>query len=192
MQPDDLEWHLQVLTSPFGGEPHRRERDRSLEYLIAHAEEAHPRLLAMLRANPEALDAPALIEVLPAFARPESVPVLEALLSARRERTVSAAGEALGRHPSTEARDVLLQGLSSANTPTIDAAADGLMIRGDATACERLTALVGHPNPNTRYHVIRAAGALRCLGADVLSDLERREPDPDVRDLVRRIRGGVQ
>src|SRR5262245_21746091 len=94
----ELEKNLRFLLDPFGDEPHRRQREQSIAYLVAHAAEAYPRLLAALAANPTALDAPSIIEVLPLFNRPESVPLLEDTLARAGGTVVAAAGEALGWH----------------------------------------------------------------------------------------------
>lgn len=186
----ELESHLRFLMDPFGDEPHRRQREQSVAYLLAHAAEAYPRLLAALRANPAALNAASIIEVLPLFGRPESVPMLEDVLARASDPTAAAAGDALGRHPGDEARAALLRALTSPRPEAVSAAADGLMVRGDRSACPALAAVLGHADPVVRYHAVRAAAALGCLTPERLEALEREDPDPDVRSLAAGLRPG--
>jgi hypothetical protein len=192
MASDELEMHLRRLAEPCGGEPDLRQRRQAVEYLLAHPEEAHARVMEALEANPAALDAPALIEVLPLFARPESVPLLEDILFRNLELHSGAAGVALGRHPDPGARGALLRGLQSGLPHTLMAAIDGLMIRGDASVCAGIKAVTKHPDADTRYHAIRAAGALGCLSEDEIRQFERTDSDPDIRALARALASGQQ
>jgi len=180
----EMEENFRTLLSPFGSEPHRRARQRAINFLLAHADESHPRLLAALRANPTALDAPSIIEVLPLFGREESVPLLEEIMSRGDEYASRSAGVALGQHPSPSALESLLRGLESHSNETLIAAADGLAARGDGSACEALRKLVRHHDAAVRYHVVRAAGKLGCLGPDELAALAETDPDADVRALA--------
>jgi hypothetical protein len=44
----EVEKQIRALLSTGGHEADRREHDRALAFLLAHADEAHPRLLALL------------------------------------------------------------------------------------------------------------------------------------------------
>jgi HEAT repeat protein len=184
----ELDRHLGFLLSPFGDAPSCRQREQSLQYLLAHAEQAHPRLLDLLEGNPAALQAPAILEALPRFGRAESVPMLERLLVRGEELVSRAAGRALGLHPAPEALAALLRGLRSPLPETVIAAADGLLVRRDRAAGEPLLGLMGHPDPVVRYHVLQAAGGLGGLSPAELDRLQVRETDADVRGLLARLR----
>jgi len=183
---DELDLHLRFLLSPFGDEPSLRQREQSLQYLLAHADQAHPRLLEMLKRNPTALDAPAIIEVLPRFARSESVPLLEEIMSLGEEIVSRVAGAALAQHPDAGAMDALRRGLRSPTHETIIAAADGILLCGDRAACSELKNLVSHNDPIVRYHLIQAASKLDCFGRDELESLKQNETDADIRALITR------
>jgi hypothetical protein len=182
--------HLGFLMDPFGDEPHRRQREQSVAYLLAHAAEAYPRLLAALQANPTALNAPCLIEVLPLFGRTDNVPLLEDILARGSGTVCAAAGDALGRHPDAGAREALLRGLGAPRPETVTAAVDGLMVRGDPSVCPVVKSVAGHRDPIVRYHAVRAAGALGCLSREEIEDLEKTDPDLDIRNLARELRLG--
>lgn len=182
---------LQTLLSPLGSAQHLRARERAAHFLLAHADQSHPRLLAALRANPTGLKAPAIIEVLPLFAHEESVPLLEEVMALGAELVSRSAGLALGRHPSKNARQALLQGLRSALPEIVIAAADGLSVRADDTSCGALRDLVKHEDPTVRNHVIQAAIKLQCFGRSELANLSEDEADEDVRALVQQTLSGM-
>jgi len=179
---DSIELHLRFLLDPFGDEPHLRQRERSVQYLLAHADESYHRLLRALQANPTALNAPAIIEVLPLFNREESIPVLEEIMLRGAEQVSGVAGQALGRHAGPAAREALLRGLGSSLQETAAAAADGLMVRGDSSVCSALKNHFAHVNRIVRYHVIQAAHKLGCLGRSEIEELKKS--DPDLRGLL--------
>ncbi|HXJ86672.1 MAG TPA: HEAT repeat domain-containing protein [Candidatus Binatia bacterium] len=174
-QNDKIEFHLRFLLDPFGDAPHLRQRELSVEYLLAHADQAYPRLLQALRANPLALNAPAIIEVLPRFGRADSVPILAQIMEAGAEQVSGVAGQALGRHPDPSAKTALLRGLQAQSPETVAAAADGLMVRGDRTVCVHLKAHFGHSSQVARYHVIQAAFKLGCLDSAEVGELKKAD-----------------
>jgi hypothetical protein len=134
-----------------------------------------------LKANPAALNSPSIIEVLPLFARADSIPLLEGIMSRGIEQVSGVAGQALGHHPDAGAKDALLRGLKSARPEVIAAAADGLMVRSDSSACSDLKLLDTHENPIVRYHAAHAASRLGCLDRDEIEEL--RSAFPDLRQL---------
>ncbi|HEV7684675.1 MAG TPA: hypothetical protein VGO68_21375 [Pyrinomonadaceae bacterium] len=180
----EIERRLHELMSPIGGGPHLRDRERALDFLLEHAEQSHPRLLTALRANPTALNAPAIIEVLPLFGLEDSLPLLEEIMFLGAEIISRSAGLALGRHPSAEAGPALLRGLQSEQAETIISAADGLAMRTDINACDELVDQLRHDNATVRHHVLQAADKLRCVGPTELANLAAVDPDVDVRSLA--------
>jgi hypothetical protein len=173
---EELEIHFRALLDPFGDEPHRRRHDASVQYLVAHADRAYPLLLDALRKNPTALNAPAIIEILPLFKRSESVPVLEEIMNTGIELVSGAAGIALGRHPGTDVRDALLRGLHSSFPETIMAAIDGLMLRGDSSACDSITEFLRSDNIYIREHALQAAVRLGCIREGEASRWQKGKP----------------
>jgi HEAT repeat protein len=144
-------------------------------------------LLAILEAGPTSLIAPRVIEVLPHFGRPDSIALLESILLRGVELVSEPAGQALGRIDHPAAAEALRKGLRSTSPLVINAAADGWMLKDSKAPCLDLTALVTHPDPNVRYHAIRAAAKLGCLGANDFKRLESEDTDPDVRALARQL-----
>src|SRR5467141_3883494 len=108
----EVEQQIQALLSSRGHEADRREHDRALAFLLAHADEAHPRLLALLGPQSAALPVAA-VNALPLFGRADSVPVLEKLMREGAELISMSAGQALGRHSRAEALEALLRGLEA-------------------------------------------------------------------------------
>lgn len=182
MTDDEVEKQIRALLSTRGHEAHRREHDRALGYLLAHADEAHPRLLALL--DPSGYVPVAAVNAIPLFGRAESVPVLERLMREGAELISMSAGQALGRHSLPAAREALLRGLEADREETKVAAIDGLMTRNDKSVCEALHPLVGHQNYEVRYHAVKAAAALGCLTAEELREIAANDSEEDIRDLA--------
>lgn len=186
--PDEIEIHIGFLLQPFGGSADVRRREASITYLLAHADRAYPRLIALLQANPTALNAPRIIAALPRFARADSVPLLESILLRGAELASEAAGQALGLHPDPSAAAALSRALQSTSVITVNAAADGLLLRGGPLeACRGLLSLAAHPDSNVRYHAIRAAARLGCLNKAALTRWADDDPDVNVRNLAREL-----
>lgn len=183
---EELERQIHFLQDPFGDEAHQREQERAVQYLLSHADQAHPRLLELLQSQ-QAANPFAIIEVLPRFGRPESVPVLAQILERGPQNASQAAAEALARHPLDSAQTMLLAALSLPAPEAVIAAADGLLSRGDLAACPALLQSSSHPDPLVRYHVIQAAGSLDCLAEDQLAAIARDDPDEDVKELANRL-----
>ncbi len=180
---DELDLNLMFLKSWFGDEPNQRERREAIDYLLAHADEAYPRILAQLEARPGALDAPALIQVLPLFRREESIGVLEKILAGGDSRVCRAAGEALGRELSPRAPVVLLQALESDLREVRIGAAIGLGVRQDPSACMALERRLGPAEPVERYYLVQALAQIGC-GDEALWQRLEDDPEADIRALA--------
>ena len=186
--PDELEMHLGWALSPAGGGPDLRQKEISIGYLLEHADAAYPRLHAALEKNPDALDAPAIIELLPRFQRAESIALLEGILLRGREYTARAAGAALGRFPEERATRALIDALSSAQTEALIGAAVGLLAGNARGACPALRELLRHSDAAVRYHSVRAAAHLQCIEPSDWALLER-DSDKHVRELSLKLHG---
>jgi hypothetical protein len=173
----EMEVHLHFLTDPLGDEPHQRQRERSIQYLLDHANESYPRLVAALAANPTALNASAIIDILPLFRRAETVPLLTDIMLSGVEGLSEAAGKALGRHPDPAARAALIAGLGSDLPESVSAAADGLMVRADRSVCSELKASLQIREPIARSHVFQAASRLGCLTQEEMDAFGHAYPE---------------
>jgi len=179
---DELEQQLRALLSTRGHEADRREHDRALAFLLAHADEAHPRLLALL--DPAGYVPVAAVNALPLFGRAESIPVLERVMREGAQLISMSAGQALARHPLPDAREALLRGLEDNREETKVSAIDGLMTRGDKSACAVLQGLLGHASYELRYHAVRAAATLGCITAEKLKQIAENDSEQDIRELA--------
>ncbi len=156
----ELERQLRVLLAPTGDVAYRRVRDEALAYLLAHADQAHPQLLALAAARDPA---PLVLLALPRFGLAESVPILERALRAADDPTTVVAAQALAEHPSPSARKVLERALADARDQVVVSAADGLAQRGDKNACAALRlALSRYRDADVCERVREAMDALRC------------------------------
>jgi HEAT repeat protein len=180
---DDLDGQLRMALNPVGGDAEGRIRERAIQYLLQHAGAAYPRLIGALESAPFGLNAPALMELLPRFKRPESIPILARILASGQESVARAAGQALGYTEGDEAEQVLTEALSSSNPETVIGAADGFFIRGEKTPCPALLKAVRHSDANVRYHVLQAALRLECLDAEEREHL-LHDADPSIRQLA--------
>jgi HEAT repeat protein len=186
-----LEMHLTFLMDPLGDAPNVRQRQQSTAWLLAHPDLSYPRLLAALQSNPAALDAPAIIEILPGFGRADSVSVLAQALEGGTTSVASSAGDALAHHPDPSARAALLRALRSSRAPTLVAAADGLYRRGDPSACVELKPLIAARDPVLRSSAVRATATLGCLSKAELDELAKTDTDPNVRALAQSLVAGA-
>ena len=182
---NEIESNIHFLQDPFGDPAHSARAGQALEFLLEHADEAHPRLLELLKSN-RASNPPALIEALPRFGRAESIPVLEEILDYGQGSMTGVASLALARHPHDGAREALVRALASAKAESVAAAADGLMSRGDSSVCPELVKHLDQGDSIARYHVIQAAMHLGCLSPDALTRLANDDPDTNVRKLASR------
>ncbi|SRR5216683_3079731 len=183
MTNGELEQNIRALLSSRGHEADRREHDRALAFLLAHPDEAHPRLLALL--DPQSAAVPvAAVNALPLFGLADSVPVLEKLMREGAELISISAGQALGRHSRPEALEALLRGLEDGREETKVAALDGLMTRGDNSVCPVLQKLLDHSSYEVRYHAVKAAGKLRCLTSENLKQIAANDNERDIRELA--------
>lgn len=180
----EIDQSFEYLMSPLGGEPHVRERERAIAFMLAHPQLSHPRLLAALKAKPTALDAPVMIELLPAFGLNDSIPMLEEIMMLGAEIVSRSAGLALGRHPSKRAHEALLRGLKSPRAESIVGAAAGLAVQTSQRPCDALAGLSNHEDPIVRYHVIQAAAKLKCIAVHELTKIAAEDPDDNIRSLA--------
>jgi HEAT repeat protein len=180
----DLELNIQTLLAPYGHAGNQRDRERALAYLLAHADEAHPRLLDLLDPASTCLNPVAVIDALPAFSRPESIPVLEKVMETATEAVSLNAGQALARHPHREAAEALTRGLRSQRSDAVISAADGLLTRGEKSSCAALIEAMVHSEREIRYRVLQAAGGLGCLTSAQLQHVAKNEPEQMIRDLA--------
>lgn len=182
----EIEIAIDELSVPRGDPGDVQTRDSALEFLLTHADRAHPRLLAAV--DPTSGGPAPLVLALARFGRPESVPVLNSILRNAADTRASIAARALAEHPLATALEALLDALSSTREATATAAADGLLLRNDRTACPELLKRSGVANVEIRYHIVQAAAGLGCMRADVLEQISRQDPDRMVRELAARLR----
>jgi HEAT repeat protein len=158
---DEVDTALAMLLRPSGDAGAARERAEALEELLAHADEAHPRLVALAGAeSPPAL----VLAALPRFGRGESVPVLEQALRRGPAPTTVVAATALAEHPAVGAREALERALEDSQAQVVASAADALGERGDANACAALRAVLDHDDPDVVERVLVAMAELGCEG----------------------------
>lgn len=158
----EIDRQIQRLLAPSGDVQYRRVRGEALEWLLAHAADAYPRLLGVVEVpEPPALAMLALAE----FQREDAVPVLERILHEGADPTVVIAGSALAHLRSASARSALERALHDTRDQVVASAADALGERGDADACAALAAVLEHPNPDVRARIRDAAARLGCKGS---------------------------
>jgi HEAT repeat protein len=166
-----------------GSPPDVRQRDRALEWLVAHVERSLPVALAAAEAAPQDV---VLIDLLGQFRRHETTSLLARALADARTRTYAANG--LGMSPDPDARDVLRQSMESVDPKVVVSALGGLAASGDPSACADITPKLKADDPEVRWMAVEAGCRLGCLGRARLDDIARHDPDADVRALaVRRL-----
>ncbi len=160
---EEIDSAITELSVPRGDPGDRATRASALEFLLSQAEAAHPRLMAAL--DPKAGGSTAVVLALAQFGRPDSVPLLESILRNAPTTSASTAARALAAHPLPAAYQALLRALYSTREETSTAAADGLLLRNDRSACPELMRLQNAPNLEIRSHAMQAAAGLGCADA---------------------------
>jgi hypothetical protein len=164
------------------------ESDSSVAYVLKHIDEAHPLLLEMLRKR-EVHAYDRAFRILVIAGKPESVPVMEALLldPDSFETTKASAGQYLGLHPAKEAFGVLLKALDSQDTRIVFGATLGLIEHKDKAACEPLRKELTRGDDSQQYYVIQAAGELGCLSKEELTTLSQKDQSNDIRGKAKEL-----
>ena len=179
MLQSEIDRHIERIETPFGGDPDQFASEVSRQWLIAHAQEAFPRVLARAAMH----GSPAIYDLLGKFAREEAIPLLTEALSAGGPNCGSAA-RALARHPQPVAGEALGAALNEPNLEVSIAAADGLLLRGEREFCPALAAKLDAQDDLLRYHVLQAAGLLGCVEKERLLSFIKHDDSDDVRTLA--------
>jgi len=158
-EASEIDQKIRVLLFPSGDRQFRGAREQAIAYLLAHAEEAHPRLLALVEGDSPPVT---VLAALPRFGRIESVPVLEKALRRASDATTVLAGQALGQHPRPEARAALESALGDARNQVVASAAEGLALRGERASCPALAAALSHPDLDVRARIRAAMARIGC------------------------------
>lgn len=179
----DIETRILLLDTPFGSEPHQRERDRAAAWLLEHADRAYPILIARLI---EGILSAGAIALLPRFGRAESIAPLTRLLTGP-EGIAWESGQALAQHPQPAAGEALRHALANSDPAVAIIAADALARRGDRGDCAALTKRLNATHSGLRFHALQAAALLECLSRDAIAERAETDPDPEVRSLATRL-----
>jgi HEAT repeat protein len=157
--PSEVDRQLERLLRPSGDRQYNVARAEALDYLLLHADEAHPKLLAMVVGHwPSSLA----MMALPRFGRPESIPVLEKALREADDPQVVLAAQALGEHPLVEARTALERALGDAREQVVISAAEALAERGDRASCPALAAAMAKGGALAKSELRAARERLGC------------------------------
>lgn len=156
----EIDEKIKMLLFPSGDWQFRRTKEEAIAYLLEHAEQAHPRLLALAEGDSPPIQ---VLLVLPRFGRVESLPVLENALRKASDPMTVIAGQALALHPCAEARVVLERALGDPRNQVVGSAAEGLARRGDRASCPALRSALSHHELEVRQRVRKAMEALGCL-----------------------------
>lgn len=155
----ELDVRLDDLLVPSGDPEYRLHRAQALDWLLRHADAAHPRLMELANID----EPPGLVlEALAEFSRPESVPLMERALRLASDATTAAAASALGRHGHRSAGVALERALADSRDQVVASAVEGLAARGDIAGCRALSRLLTHRNREIRERAARARQALGC------------------------------
>jgi HEAT repeat protein len=137
---------IQTLLSPHGGGAgHRAEREQAARALVERGDEGHAAVRAALDDASPAANVIALIQLVPAFARADDVPMLAHLLRTADDPLAIVAAQALAAHPDAEAAEALIAALDGPGDRA-GYAAQALGQRGDPSALGPLRALTARAN----------------------------------------------
>lgn len=180
--PSVIQLYVQLALNPFGNPADLADRERATRWLLEHATAAYP---AVAR-EAAALSAPAYLELLARFDRPESTAIFEKALYAGAAFSTEA-GLALGAATDADAARVLSAAVRASDVRVVIAALDGVRVRRDPSLCEHVLPNLESSEPRVRYAAVHAAGTLGCADRTRLKRLAKIDPDPDVRSLAARL-----
>ena len=175
----EIDRQLLAAQDPHGDRPNLAAREQSLQWLLAHADRAYPRVLAAAQAAPTAR----LVEILGRFDRPESTPLLTATLEAGGD-AARVAGGALGSSHDPAGHHALFRALGSPQPPVVMAGLHGLRMRGDRGACGKMLPLLSHADSEVRWMAVHAGAGLGGLDAAALDAIAAGDADAGVRRLA--------
>lgn len=181
---DEIEMNIRMAVNPSGDLASLRERERAAQFLIAHVDDAYPRLVGLVREKPRAWEAPRLIELIGRFERDECVPLLKNLLLQAIPDTSRAAGLALGAIGSASACRALTEGLNADDTEVRISAIEGGRVCGGEMWCSTIEPALTDRDANLRYYAVNAAAELGCLDVEHLKNLAKHDEDCYVRRLA--------
>ncbi|MGZ4246471.1 MAG: hypothetical protein ACXVSE_19465 [Solirubrobacteraceae bacterium] len=141
MTADPIPRAIQTLLSPHGGGGgHRAERERAARALVDNGDAGHAAVRAALQDPAPAANLVPLIQLVPAFARADDVPMLANLLRTADDPIAIVAAQALAAHPAIESLNALVDALDAAGD-SAGYAAQALAQRGDRSALGPLRTL---------------------------------------------------
>lgn len=176
----ELERHLAALSSE-----HTEDVAPAADWLVAHPEQARPRLVALVRAAADDQATRRAMEILARIGHGDDVAPLADVLALGRGSLSWTAAQALAVHPAVAARDALLAALRARKEEVVSAAVVALGQRRDEAARPALEGLLDHPSAGVRFRVVRALAALGAKAS--VSALQRRravEPDGEVKAAI--------
>lgn len=180
MSNGELERHLAALSSE-----HPEDAAPAVDWLIAHPDQARPRLAALVRAAADDQATRRAMEILARIGHDDDVAPLAAVLALGRGSLSWAAAQALAAHPAAAARDALLATLAAPEEEIVSAAVVALGQRRDEAARPALEGLLDHPSAGVRFRAVRALAALGARTSTAA--LKRRravEPDGEVKAAI--------
>jgi HEAT repeat protein len=173
---DEIRTHIRFAQPRHGDRPDLAQRDTSIAWLLAHADDAYPIVLDEVRASPGAAG----ITLLGRFDRKESTPVLSAIME-DGEGDAGAAAFQLALASDPAALAAAIAATRHDNPDIASAAVDGLGKRGDRGQCAAIVAATTHDSAEVRYMAVEAGAALGCLDNAALARLAKSDPDAEVR-----------
>jgi hypothetical protein len=173
---DEIRKHIRLAQPHSGRRADLAQRDTSIAWLLAHADDAYPIVLEEVRASP----GPAGVALLGRFDRAASTPVLIQVLGEGEDGARAAAFQ-LALASDAAALAAAVEATRHANPDIASAAVDGLGKRGDRGQCAAIVAATTHASAEVRYMAVEAGAALGCLDAAALARLAKSDPDADVR-----------
>jgi hypothetical protein len=175
----ELEDNLAAARLPGGAPPDLRRHENALAWLLAHPEEAFPRVLAAVESDPSDV---VLVDLLGRFRQPGATHALKAAFAAGDPaRRYAAAG--LGQSPDPAARAFLMATLDG-DRGAVVAGLAGLGVSGDPSACAAVRSKLGAVEGEVRWAAVDAGKRLGCVTPAELKRIALEDADPDVRKLA--------
>jgi HEAT repeat protein len=172
---------------PTGDDATLRLRDHGVARLLELGAEAEARVIALLTRG-EAINPPALYELLSRIGGERGARYLRDLLRTGTEGVTDTAAVALARSRAPGASDLLMDCLANERESVVVSALMALRVTGLRVPCAVVVPLLRHPVARVRFHAAHLANAAGFLDQSAVGGLLETERDPEVRGVLENIR----
>ena len=159
--------------------------NQAMQFCIENPEKTHDELIRWYKLEPSARKN--VLVTLGRMRRADDISFFESALKSPEPGVGYAAAQALAENPSSKATEVLIGGLSNSRKKSWKNAMIGLGFRKDPETCDKVMEWVSHEDETRRYHAIRSAGRIGCIGSQELGPIAEKESSEKIKKMIQKL-----